>query len=39
MFQIARILCPTDFSPAASQSLEIAASIAERHDASMLVAL
>jgi universal stress protein A len=36
-FPIARILCPTDFSPAATRSLEIAASIAERYEATMIV--
>ncbi len=35
MFHISRILCPTDFSPGASAALEIAASIAERFDASI----
>ena len=35
MFHISRILCPTDFSPGAARALEIAASIAERYDASI----
>jgi universal stress protein A len=35
MFHVSRILCPTDFSPGAAAALEIAASIAERYDASI----
>jgi universal stress protein A len=35
MFQIARILCPTDFSPGAAAALELAASIADKYDASI----
>ena len=35
MFHVSRILCPTDFSPGANAALEIAASIAERYDASI----
>jgi universal stress protein A len=37
MFQVSRILCPTDFSPGASAALEVAASMSERYEASIEV--